>query len=50
MREALKKGGIWGSAVEPKLEGSELWNGENENLDQFHKMTLEEIKKQLRVS
>jgi len=47
---ALKKGGIWGSAVEPKLEGSELWNKENENLDQSYRMTLEEIKQQLRVS
>jgi hypothetical protein len=48
--DALKKGGIWGSAVEPKLEGSDLWKKENENLDQSYRMTLEEIKQQLRVS
>jgi hypothetical protein len=48
--EALKKDGIYGSAVEPKLEGSELWKKENENLDQSYRMKLEEIKQQLRVS
>jgi hypothetical protein len=47
--EALKKDGIGGSAVEPKLEGSELWKKENENLDQSYRMKLEEIKQQLRV-
>jgi hypothetical protein len=46
--EALKKDGIWGSAVEPKLEGSELWKKENEKLDQPYRMTLEEVKEQLR--
>ncbi len=50
MRDALKKDGIWGSAVEPKLEGSELWKKENENLDQSYRMKLEEIRQQLRVS
>jgi hypothetical protein len=48
--EALRKDGVWGSAVEPKLEGSELWKKENENLDQSYRMELEEIKQQLRVS
>jgi hypothetical protein len=48
--EALRKDGIWGSAVEPKLEGSELWKKENENLDQSYRMKLEEVKQQLRVS
>jgi hypothetical protein len=48
--EALEKDGIWGSAVEPKLEGSELWKKENENLDQSYRRKLEEIKQQLRVS
>jgi len=47
--EALKKDGIYGSAVEPKLEGSELWKKENETLDQSYRMKLEEIKQQLRV-
>lgn len=46
--EVLKKGGIWGSAVEPKVEGSELWKKENENLNQPYRMTLEEIREQLR--
>jgi hypothetical protein len=46
--EALKKDGIWGSAVEPKFEGSELWKKEIENLDQPYRMTLEEIREQLR--
>jgi hypothetical protein len=46
--EALRKDGIHGSAVEPKLEGSELWKKENEKLDHSCKMKLEEIKEQLR--
>ncbi len=48
--EALKKGGIYGSAVEPNLDGSELWKQENKSLDQSYRMKLEEIKQQLRVS
>jgi len=47
--EALKKSGIHGSAVEPKLEESELWKKENEKLGQSYKMKLKEIKQQLRV-
>jgi hypothetical protein len=46
--EALKKDGIWGSAVEPKLEGSELWKKENESLDRSYQIRLDEIKEQLR--
>jgi len=46
--EALEKDGIWGSAVEPKLEGSELWKKENENLDRSYLIKLDEIKEQLR--
>jgi len=46
--EALRKDGIYGSAVEPKLERSELWQKEIEKLDQSYRMKLEEIKKQLR--
>jgi hypothetical protein len=46
--EALKKDGIYGSAVEPKLEGSELWKKEIEKLDQSLRMKLGEIKEQLR--
>jgi len=46
--EALRRDGIYGSAVEPKLEGGELWKKENEKLDQIYKVKLEEIKEQLR--
>ena len=46
--EALKKDGIYGSAVEPKLEGSELWKKENENLDCPYLIKLDEIKEELR--
>lgn len=46
--EALKKGGIWGSAVEPKVEGSGLWKKEIENLDRSYLIKLDEIKEQLR--
>ena len=46
--EALRKEGIYGSAVEPKIEGSELWKKENEKLNQSYKIKLEEIKQQLR--
>jgi len=46
--EALKKDGIYGSAVEPKLEGSELWKKENEKLGYSYGLKLEEIKEQLR--
>jgi hypothetical protein len=46
--EALRKDSIYGSAVEPKLEGAELWKKEIEKLDQFYRVKLEEIKEQLR--
>jgi hypothetical protein len=48
LTEALRKKGIYGSAVEPKLEGSELWKKEKEKLDNSYKTKLEEIKEQLR--
>jgi hypothetical protein len=48
LMEALKKDGIYGSAVEPNLDGSELWKKEYESLDQSYRMKLEEIKEQLR--
>jgi hypothetical protein len=47
--EALRKDGIYGSAVEPKLEGGELWKKENEKLDHSYGVKLEEIKEQLRA-
>jgi len=46
--EALKKDGIYGSSVEPKIEGGELWKKENEKLDHSYRVKLEEIKEQLR--
>jgi len=48
LAEALKRDKIWGSAVEPKLEGSELWKKENETLDRSYQIRLDEIKEQLR--
>ena len=47
-REVLREDGITGSAVEPKLEGDELWEKENEKLDHSYKMTFDEIKDRLR--
>jgi len=46
--EILGNDGIRGNAVEPKLEGGELWEKENEKLAYSYKMKLEEIKEQLR--
>ena len=47
--EDLRKGGIFGNAVEPRVEESELWKKENEGLSHSFQMELEEIKEQLRV-
>ena len=47
--EALWKDGISGSAVEPKFEGNELWEKENEKLDHSYRIKLEEIKKELKT-
>jgi len=47
--EALRRDGIYGSAVEPKFEGGELWKKEIEKLDHSYRVKLEEIKEQLRV-
>jgi len=46
--EALRKEGIYGSAVEPNIESDELWKREKEKLSHSYKMKLEEIKQQLR--
>ena len=46
--EGLRRNGICGSAVEPKLEGSELWKKEMEKLTQSYRMKLEAIKEPLR--
>lgn len=47
--EALRKEGLYGSAVDPHIEGSELWKKENEKLNLSFKTKLEEIKQQLRA-
>ena len=44
----LKERDIYGSAVEPNLEGGEHWKKEKEKLDNSYKTKLEEIKEQLR--
>ncbi len=46
--ETLKREGIWGSAVEPKLEGSVSWEKENEKLDRSYREKLQDIKDELR--
>jgi hypothetical protein len=48
LAEALKRDGIYGSAVEPNLEKSDLWKKESEKLDLSYKAKLEEIKKGLK--
>jgi hypothetical protein len=47
--EALREEGIYGNAVEPKLEGGDLWKKEIDKLDHSYRMKLEEIKEQLRA-
>jgi len=47
--EALRKEGIYGSAVDPHIEGSDLWKKVNEKLNLSFKTKLEEIKEQLRA-
>jgi hypothetical protein len=44
----LRKDGIYGSTVEPKIEWGELWKKEIEKLDHSYRVKLEEIKEQLR--
>jgi hypothetical protein len=50
LTEALRKDGIYGNAVEPKIEEGELWKKEQEKLDLPYQRKLEEIKEQLRGS
>jgi hypothetical protein len=47
--EALRKDGISGSAVEPNLEGDELWKIECGKLDEFYGEKLKEIKEHLKA-
>lgn len=49
LEEALRREGIDGSAVEPNIEGSEIWKKESEKLNHSYRMKLEEIKEQLRI-
>ena len=49
LTEMLRKDGIYGSAVDPKMEGAELWKKEKEKLDESYRMKLEEIKEQVRA-
>jgi phenylalanyl-tRNA synthetase alpha subunit len=48
LTEKLKSEKIDGSAVDLKIEGSEIWKKEKEKLSHSYKMKLEEIKQQLR--
>jgi len=48
LSEILRRDGISGNAVEPKIEGSELWEKEHKKLDHPYQTKLEEIKEQLR--
>ncbi len=50
LADALKREEIYGSAVEPNLKKSDLWNKENEKLDLTYQAKLEEIKKGLKSS
>ena len=47
--EILRKEGLYGSAVDPHIERSDLWKKENEKLNLSFKTKLEEIKQQLRA-
>jgi len=48
LEEALRREGIYGSAVVPNIEQSEIWKKESEKLEHSYRMKLEEIKDQLR--
>ena len=47
--EAFRKTGIDGSAVEPNIEVSELWERESGIMDRLYGIKLKEIKEQLRA-
>jgi hypothetical protein len=47
--EALKRERIYGSAVQPNIEASPLWQKELGNLDQLFSPQLEELKEKLRT-
>jgi hypothetical protein len=48
LTEALKREGIYGSAVEVNIEASPLWKKQTDNLHQLCRTKLEEIKEALR--
>ncbi len=45
--ESLRGIGIEGDAVDPNIEGSDIWKNENEKLDFSYRIKLGEIKEQL---
>ena len=47
--EALRREGIYGTAVEPNIEVDQLWEKELAKLDHFYGERLKEIKEQLKV-
>jgi len=49
LAEALRKENIYGTAVEPKLEGSPLLEKTLGNLDHLYEVELKEIKENLRA-
>lgn len=49
LMEILKREHISGSAVEPNVEGSELYKKERERLDQTYKAKLQELKEELKT-
>jgi hypothetical protein len=49
LTEALRKDNIYGSAVEPRLEGTQLLINQLERLDQVYDVKLEEIKEKLKA-
>ena len=49
MAEALRREGIYGSAVEPNIEVGDLLKSKLEELSRLYGVKLEEIQKQLRV-
>jgi hypothetical protein len=48
LEDLLRREGIYGSAVVPNIEGSEIWKKESEKLDHSYRTKLEEIKDHLR--
>jgi len=47
--EALRRNGIYGSAVEPNVEGSGIWKEELDKLNRLYGAKLKELKEELRA-